>query len=260
MYFPSKILAEDAIENPVYEENDVEVNRNNASPVRGIKYTPVGTQPVANGHSHPVVQNVDDDNPLYASSALERILNPGESDAMRHTNGWHKEPPLINGNTPGSSGMNPHITPAIGTLRSEPGALERVLTADVNTPANGASQKVILPSPPAIPVKPRKEQPHKRNSLCLPNEGSKEVATSHLMASQSIENLLRPNANFLNPYGEYGDQTLQRAISGTFSEATGEKVIAPQRDSKLFDNPDYEFVDVNSSNHDKSSDLDYEEI
>lgn len=234
----------------------MEANWNNVSPIRGIKYTPVGTQAVANGHSHQVVQTKDDDNPLYASSALEKILNPGESDATRYTNVLHKEPPHnVNGNTTGSSGMNPHVSPAIGTLRSEPSVLERVLMADVNTSANGAAQKVIPPSAPPIPIKPRKEQPYKHNSLRLPNKDSKEAANSHLVAS--VENLIRPNSNFLNPYGEYGDQTLQRAISSnSFSEATGEKVTTPQRDPKLFDNPDYEFVTVNSGTLHKSNDLD----
>ena len=203
---------------------------------------------------------MDEDNPLYASSALEKILNPGESNGTRNKNVVPRKPPSENGRIAanGHAQLNGKAVkqlnyPAIGTLR-ESSSLENVLmTVDVTSP------KELQP-----PTK-KEERTKKRNSL--PDDTTpKGTSTTHtasgqaaqLMASQSVDNLLGPGGagNFLNPYGEYSDRTLQRAVSGNSFNAEDED----EDSERVFDNPDYEVVLNESINSDKPIDDDYEQI
>ena len=235
--------SDDAIENPVYEDTDIGTPQTNGqTPVEGVRYTPIKDVATSNGHAHLATANVDDDNPLYASSALEKILNPGEGEHMGKGN---SNGVILRGN-------QQIPIPTIGTLR-ESSSLENIL--------RNADSAVEPPSPK--PNGRRKEpvkKPYKLNSL--PREGQQVAAKSSLAASQSLDNLLKPS-NALNPYGEYSDQTLQRAVSGnTFSETASGENTSPNKDTKVFDNPDYEFVAVDSSQSDQPQpvDLDYDTV
>ena len=122
--------------------------------------------------------------------------------------------------------------------------------------------------PPPVPMKPKIQLPTHRNSTgSLPRAHgtTQEATTSFLMASQSLDNLLgKPNDNFLNPYGDYGDKTLQRVASANSMNeagAVGNRKIA--KNDQMFDNPDYECVnpdDGMESEPDQPKDIDYEEI
>lgn len=269
-------MTEGAIENPVYEETDIETSRNesytaHAPPVRGVRYTQAHDKPAANGHVHleGSAQLVDDDNPLYASSALEKILNPWEgNNGTRNKEMALRRPPPVNvrrenGHAQTNGGVTAanHHQQKIATLR-ESGSLEQILLTaeiadvdDIGSPKQHQSPSIVLPSDIQ-----KEQQTQKRNSL--PSDPQQGASSSLLVASQSVDNLLQPNGKLLNPYGEYSDQTLQRAISGnSFSEeqAAGNGETSGVKEGQVFDNPDYEFVEVNNET-DKPIDGDYEEI
>ena len=260
----------------MYEETEMDSSQNAVPPVRGVKYTPTTNGETAgNGQVNLnfMTQSLDDDNPLYASSALEKILSPRESNGTRNANGILQEEltrGMANGHAQSNGGHGMTASPQhniakIATLR-ESSSLEHILlTADVRDLTN---QNKARPSgPPPVPLKPKIQLPSHRNSIgSLPraHRTTQEAMTSFLTTSQSLDNLLKPNpnSNFLNPYGEYGDKTLQRVASGnSVNEVGPEGNGKTAKNNHMFDNPDYEFVDHdNSKESDQPKDIDYEEI
>lgn len=257
-------LAEDAIDNPVYQET--EMSENDPSPVRGIKYTPItSTEMTTNGLIHSTERSLADDNPLYASSALEKILNPGESDATNTTSTTKPEIHQTNGRAAAnghaqSNGTNIQKNIAISTLRGSSSLEHILMTTNISSVTSQKGSR-----PPALPMKSRERMTHRRNSL--PHGTPQEAVTSFLVASQSLDNLLQHNTKELDPYGEYGDRTIQRVASKNVVSETAEGVgkeedLDSGRSEQIFDNPDYEFVDISGSGSgtDHPTDLDYEEI
>jgi hypothetical protein len=157
----------------------------------------------------------------------------------------------------------------IATLR-ESGSLEHILmSADVRDLTKPSKPQSSGGRPPPVPKKPKIHLPTHRNSTgSLPRAhmATQDIATtSFLVASQSLDNLFgKPeNANLLNPYGEYGDKTLQRVVSGHSMNEAGEECSGKTtKDDQMFDNPDYECVNIDDDGmeSDQPKDIDYEEI
>ena len=253
--------------------------------MRGVKYTPITNSSGAaeNGHGRQVNLNMlthslDDDNPLYASSALERILSPRDVGGTRNANGILQEElarGMGNGHAQSNAGAaaaaaGPQNNSAkIATLR-ESASLEHILMSadirDLTKPSKPHDHS--SGGPPPIPMKPKIQLPTHHNSTgSLPraHRATQDVATtSFLVASQSLDNLLgKPaNANLLNPYGDYGDKTLQRVVSGHSMNDVGEESNGKTvKDDQMFDNPDYEFVNVDDGMElEQPKDIDYEDI
>ena len=262
---------------------DSSQNAEVSGPVRGVKYTPITNNGGAaeNGHGGQVNLNMlthslDDDNPLYASSALERILSPRDGGGTRNANGILQEElarGMGNGHAQSNAGAAAAAGPQnnfakIATLR-ESASLEHVLmSADVRDLTKSSKPQSSDSRPPPIPMKPKIKLPTRHNSIgSLPRgRGTTHdvTMTSFLVASQSLDNLLgKPeNANFLNPYGDYGDKTLQRVVSGHSMNEVGEesngKIV---QDDQMFDNPDYECVTIDDGmESEQPKDIDYEDI
>ena len=265
----------DAISNPVYEQTEMDSSQNAgapASPVKGVKYTPTTNNGGAaeNGQVNLNVftQSLDDDNPLYASSALEKILSPKDT---RNANGILQEEltrGMGNGytqsNVRAAAAASPqHLNVAkIATLR-ESGSLEHILLS-ANVKDLTKQSKPQSSGPPPIPMKPKIQLPTHHNSTGSLPRSHGTAMTSFLVASQSLDNLLgKPaEANLLNPYGDYGDKTLQRVASGnSMNEAGAEGNEKMAKEDQIFDNPDYEFVSADDGmESDQPKDIDYEEI
>ena len=244
--------------------------------MRGVKYTPTtnngGVVEDGQVNISMLTRSLDDDNPLYASSALEKILSPRDTDGTRNANGILQEEltqGMRNGhaqsNTGATAASPQHNIAKINTLR-ESASLEHILmSADVRDLTK--QSKPQSSGPPPIPMKPKIQLPTHRNSTgSLPraHRMTQEAMTSFLMASQSLDNLLgKPaNANLLNPYGDYGDKTLQRVASqNSVNEADAESNGRVAKNDQIFDNPDYEFVSADDGmDLDQPKDIDYEEI
>ena len=259
----------------MYEQTEADSSGQYAgSPVRGVKYTPMNNNGGAAGNRqvniNMLTRSLDDDNPLYASSALEKILSPRDTDGTRNANGILQEELMRgmgNGHTQSNSGVTTspqHNIAKIATLR-ESASLEHILmSADVRDLTKQSKPKSS--EPPPVPMKPKIQLPTYRNSIgSLPRAHgtAQEAMTSFLMASQSLDNLLnKPKDNFLYPYGDYGDKTLQRVASAnSMNEAGAEgNGKTAKNDQIMFDNPDYEFVNRNGVESDQPKDIDYEEI
>ena len=241
--------------------------------MRGVKYTPMAN----NGRAaedgqvniNMLTRSLDDDNPLYASSALERILSPKDADGTRNANGILQEEltqGMRNGHAQSNIAASPqHNIAKIATLR-ESASLEHILmSADIRDLSK--QSKPQSSRPPPVPMKPKIQLLTHRNSTgSLPraHRTTQEAMTSFLVASQSLDNLLgKPaNANLLNPYGDYGDKTLQRVASrNSVNEAGAEGNGKIAKNDQIFDNPDYEFMSADDGlESEQPKDIDYEEI
>lgn len=261
----------------MYEQTELDSSQQATAPVRGVKYTPTtnsgGAAESGQVNLNMLTQSLDDDNPLYASSALERILSPRDADGTRNANGILQEE-LTRGMGNGHAQSNVGAAAAsaqhsniakIATLR-ESASLEHILMSpDVRDLTK--QSKPQSSGPPPVPMKPKILLPTHHNSTgSLPRaHRTTQAMTSFLVASQSLDNLLdKPaNANLLNPYGDYGDKTLQRVASGNSMDEAGAEGGDGKstKGGQMFDNPDYEFVSADGGmESDQPKDIDYEEI
>ena len=263
----------------MYEKSEMSASHSAASPVNGVKYTLTINDGGAaeNGQVNlniSMTQSLDDDNPLYASSALEKILSPRESNGARNANGILQEElthRVANGHTRSSSEVSAiplHSIAKISTLHESRGLEHILVTADIKDPTQNPNVPQQSSGPPPVPMKP-KRQPltHQKSSDCLSHtDGSVPVElamTSSLAASQSLDNLLKSSGGHLNPYGEYSDKTLQRVISGHSMDEAGAEGngMMTKNDQSMFDSPEYESVRVEVGKGSKRPmDIDYEEI
>ena len=242
--------------------------------MRGVKYTPManngGAAEDGQVNINMLTRSLDDDNPLYASSALERILSPRDADGTK--NGILQEEltrRMGNGHAQSNIGVTAaspqHNIAKIATLR-ESASLEHILmSADVRDLTK--QSKPQSSGPPPVPMKPKIQLlTHHNSTGSLPRAHGtiQEAMTSFLVASQSLDNLLgKPaNANLLNPYGDYSDKTLQRVASrNSVNEVGAEGNGKIAKNDQIFDNPDYEFVSADDGmESDQPKDIDYEEV